>query len=220
MSIRAMVWAFEQQCPSPAAKLVLIKLADHADDEGRCWPSQSRIASDCGLTRQWVNAQVKALAKLGLIECKQAIDEHGQHANRYFLRCQQNGHPVSTQATPPVNSVDTEPTSEPSWKERDAIASPKKGPANGAGARGSRLAATWRPCGEDREFAEGLGLDADAIGDQFRDYWIGKSGSGATKLDWCATWRNWCRRAAEGNGAKRNGQGDSVTIAAIRRLNF
>jgi hypothetical protein len=28
----------------------------------------------------------------------------------------------------------------------------------------------------------------------FRDYWCGKPGADAKKLDWLATWRNWCRR--------------------------
>lgn len=30
--------------------------------------------------------------------------------------------------------------------------------------------------------------------ESFKDYWISKSGKDATKLDWRATWRNWCRR--------------------------
>lgn len=29
---------------------------------------------------------------------------------------------------------------------------------------------------------------------EFRDYWTAKSGKDATKVDWAATWRNWCRR--------------------------
>jgi len=32
-------------------------------------------------------------------------------------------------------------------------------------------------------------------GAKFIDYWHGKSGRDATKLDWQATWRNWCRNA-------------------------
>jgi hypothetical protein len=33
--------------------------------------------------------------------------------------------------------------------------------------------------------------------DKFRDFWHAKAGSGATKLDWSATWRTWCRTAFE-----------------------
>lgn len=30
---------------------------------------------------------------------------------------------------------------------------------------------------------------------KFRDYWLGKAGKDAAKLDWFATWRNWIRSA-------------------------
>jgi hypothetical protein len=39
---------------------------------------------------------------------------------------------------------------------------------------------------------------------KFCDYWHGKAGQGATKMDWIATWRNWMRRAAE-QTPQRNG---------------
>lgn len=31
-----------------------------------------------------------------------------------------------------------------------------------------------------------------AIAGKFRNYWVAKSGKDATKVDWCATWQNWC----------------------------
>lgn len=36
--------------------------------------------------------------------------------------------------------------------------------------------------------------------EKFRNYWGARSGAGATKLDWPATWRNWCLRVAERGG--------------------
>ena len=41
--------------------------------------------------------------------------------------------------------------------------------------------------------------------DKFRDYWTAKAGQGASKLDWQATWRNWCRTAFA-VGKRRDGQ--------------
>jgi hypothetical protein len=32
---------------------------------------------------------------------------------------------------------------------------------------------------------------------KFRDYWHARAGPNAVKLDWAATFRNWCRKAAE-----------------------
>lgn len=66
---------------------------------------------------------------------------------------------------------------------------------------GSRLPVDWQLPIAWGQWAldEVRGSDVDLIrsqADQFRDYWISKSGSGATKMDWEATWRNWMRRAA------------------------
>lgn len=31
-----------------------------------------------------------------------------------------------------------------------------------------------------------------AIAGKFRNHWVAKSGKDATKIDWYATWQNWC----------------------------
>jgi hypothetical protein len=42
--------------------------------------------------------------------------------------------------------------------------------------------------------------------DKFRDHWHAKAGQGATKLDWEATWRNWCRNSKSLGCRTNNGQ--------------
>jgi hypothetical protein len=70
--------------------------------------------------------------------------------------------------------------------------------------RGSRLWATWQPSQTDIDYALAHGMTRQQIAieaEKFRNYWTAKSGQGATKADWGATWRNWCLKAAEeGNG--------------------
>jgi hypothetical protein len=63
--------------------------------------------------------------------------------------------------------------------------------------RGTRLPSDWKPSLEAAKFARELGLDVGAVADTFRDYWISRAGAGGVKLDWLATWRNWCRTTAE-----------------------
>lgn len=66
--------------------------------------------------------------------------------------------------------------------------------------RGTRLEPTWTPTTSDLEAAKNEGLtDSDTRREaaKFRDYWIAKPGQAGIKLDWSATWRNWCRKAAE-----------------------
>lgn len=63
--------------------------------------------------------------------------------------------------------------------------------------RGSRLPLDWRPEPDEAGYAHSLGLNPDAVAENFRDFWHAKAGKDATKLDWSATWRGWCRRDAE-----------------------
>lgn len=62
---------------------------------------------------------------------------------------------------------------------------------------GSRLPDDWSP---DIGAAMALGLSqqqAAQQADRFRDYWRAVPGAKGRKLDWPATWRNWCRTALE-----------------------
>jgi hypothetical protein len=77
---------------------------------------------------------------------------------------------------------------------------------------------TRKACKTARRLPEDFGLTADrkiaaaAEGiaaverefDRFLDYWRAASGANARKHDWDATWRNWCRRAAD-TGKNNNG---------------
>ena len=60
-------------------------------------------------------------------------------------------------------------------------------------ARGTRLPENFEP---DFDFAVNAGIQntlEEAA--KFRDYWSAQSGQKGIKLDWAATWRNWCRNA-------------------------
>ena len=37
----------------------------------------------------------------------------------------------------------------------------------------------------------------------FHDFWLSKAGKDASKLDWEATWRNWCRNSKRNTGAAK-----------------
>jgi hypothetical protein len=55
-----MNWAWRQNLPS-TAKLVLLALADAADDEGNCWPSVATIAGKAGVTTRTVRRVMETL---------------------------------------------------------------------------------------------------------------------------------------------------------------
>lgn len=95
---------------------------------------------------------------------------------------------------PPLNHsrVKTEP--EPN-KEKEIDKSISK--------KGSRLPDDWLAPKEFVDWpVQNLGWTENrAQGElaKFKDYWVSKTGQGATKLDWLATWRNWCRNAKTPN---------------------
>ena len=49
------------------------------------------------------------------------------------------------------------------------------------------------------------GIDGKRETEKFVDYWRGKPGASAVKVDWVSTWRNWIRRAADDLETRRPG---------------
>jgi hypothetical protein len=68
----------------------------------------------------------------------------------------------------------------------------------------------WRTyCRENRP-----DLNADAVAEDFRDYWRARAGPDAAKLDWAATWRRWVRnQKGATNGNRPNGGKQRLTPA-------
>lgn len=81
MCVRLLRWAWKQVCPTPLAKLLLVRLADYANDVGECWPSYSRLAKDCGIDRRSAKRVIQGLEKTGLVRIARAPSQ----SNRYLL---------------------------------------------------------------------------------------------------------------------------------------
>jgi uncharacterized protein YdaU (DUF1376 family) len=91
-----------------------------------------------------------------------------------------------------------EPEPEPEPIEDTSVSSSVKN-------RGTRLGKDFVAPQEWIDWAIGLGGNYQYWHNEtekFRDYWSAKSGKDATKLEWKATWRNWCRNAIERNPPK------------------
>jgi hypothetical protein len=67
MSIEAMRWAWKQDCTSAAEKLVLMALADNADNEGYCWPGNANTGERCQISAGSVRRHLNNLDAAGLI---------------------------------------------------------------------------------------------------------------------------------------------------------
>lgn len=75
-----MAWA--AKCESHTQKLVLVALADRANEVGFCWPSIGTIAADCSLSEQGVRNQILICEKNGLLFVDRSP---GRTSNRYTL---------------------------------------------------------------------------------------------------------------------------------------
>jgi hypothetical protein len=60
-------------------------------------------------------------------------------------------------------------------------------------------------------------VDGRVETEKFVNYWRGKAGKDATKLDWPATWRNWMLNAAERNGARASPSNAPKSIPPAER---
>ena len=87
MSMLLMVKAMNAKVGNSSRKLVLIKLADHANDKGICWPSHDHIAEQCEMSKRTVIRHIEELEKQGLIKVVQRKRE-GEAFNKtnlYYL---------------------------------------------------------------------------------------------------------------------------------------
>lgn len=85
MSMMLMVQAMKVRVGNPTRKLVLIKLADNANDAGECWPSYQNIADHCEVTRRSVMSHIKALEQAGYLTREYRKGEKGNSSNLYHL---------------------------------------------------------------------------------------------------------------------------------------
>jgi hypothetical protein len=85
MGVKASTWAWEQELPY-AEKLVLLALADHADDSGVCWPSLKHLKKKTGIDHTRISKLIKSMKDRGLIEVTHRKAKGLQRSNKYKLR--------------------------------------------------------------------------------------------------------------------------------------
>lgn len=89
MSMRLMVQAMNCEVGNPARKLVLLKLADNANDDGICFPSYQYIADKCEMSKRSAISHIDDLIKMGFVTKKARKNKDGLSANLYLLHLEQ-----------------------------------------------------------------------------------------------------------------------------------
>lgn len=202
MSVTAMAHVWADESLGSTDKLVLLSLADHADEEGSCYPSVGRISRRTGLGERAVQNSLKRLKEEGRISVKMNGGKRG--SNRFFLHPTPAPDAPRTKCTPapdaPLPPHEVHPTPARGAPEPSRTVS-EPSVEDSAPAKKARLPENWTPSDEDREYARSLKLHEDEIteiADDFCAYWNDRTDKGGRKSErgWRQTWRNRCRDQA------------------------
>jgi DnaD/phage-associated family protein len=119
MSIRIMTMVWDKGPEDKNELLVLLALADHANDDGYCWPSMNSIARKCRMTRQGVAGIEERLETDGWLRIYRSSSDGKKNVNKYCIQVERfqvvNGvdsivnpidYPSKPDLLPIVNRVD------------------------------------------------------------------------------------------------------------------
>lgn len=68
MSVQWLSWVFDSVDVGGSQRLVLLSLANHADDRGVCWPSIDTVAREARLSRRRVEEAIRGLIATGVLK--------------------------------------------------------------------------------------------------------------------------------------------------------
>lgn len=208
MSVRAFSWAIDQEVGDPTTKLVLMLIADHANQDAACWPRQSLLAEKAHVTERTVRRHIQKLEDEGyLVRYERRRKDGSRSSNGYRLVMDPAAEPepqpdtsvrllegeqpdtgvrsnrTPASGTPGHGRPDLEPTSEPS---KNHVGTARK--------RAAPLPGGWTPNDRHREIAKEEGVDCDRQAILFRDH---AEATGRTLKDWDAGFRTWLRKARD-----------------------
>lgn len=197
----ARVWA--ESVHSGTDLLMMLAIADFADDDGNAYPSVGTLAQKCRTTPRHVNRILAVLRESGELEIR--LNEGPKGTNRYRIALK-GVTPVSpltnrSPLTPASSTPDVQvpkpltPTSDEPSLNHQRTRESARASRSPAADRGSRIPEDWQPSESDIGFCRTKrpDLDPGEVAEKFRDHWLGEPGAKGRKTNWSATWRNWVR---------------------------
>lgn len=201
-----MTLAWNARGISHTAKLVLLALADNANDAGVCWPAIPSIADRCALDERTVFRAVAMLEGGGHLTLQARPGRSTVYRVHPCQAVTPDSAPPLTGSppTPVTKSPTPDSLSPPSPLRGDLTVKEPKKNRQSARARSRRAPDDFRVTEEMRKWAAEKcpGVDLDRETESFRDHEYREPHS-----DWPAAWRQWIRRSPD---FKRNGGGSAV----------
>lgn len=210
MSVYVSSWVWEHSNATGNARLVLLAIADCADDSGaNAWPSLQSIARKAKVSRRTAIRAISELVDMGELECTRGAGQRGAGGvtNRY--RVTMVPAPTGDTVSPPSGDTDGTRDNLALVTNQTEVVTPqvKGGDTGGTRTSLTSLEPTTRrrpatPVPADftvtdamAEWAEAQGIQRWAIPletEQFLDWHRSKD---SRNRDWAATWRTWMRKA-------------------------
>lgn len=232
MSIVAMNWVWAQRL-APAPKMVLLALADAADDEGVCWPSVPTLAEKCSISTRTVRRILQELSAKGLLQADARFRVDGSStSNRYKLPIKGGdklsgppdtgdrppGHgrqgPPDTRVTPRT-TIEPKDESPPPHRPTPMPLAPGTGaPGDGGGGQELRLEFPKGLSDAERPLARKLVAEfPEALAQQLLDELAGRLAAGEVRVAPLAYLRGLAARARGGTFTPEA----ALTVAEKRR---
>lgn len=235
MSIARMNLAWTARGLGANEKLVLMALADIADDQGICWPSMAHVGGKCDCSERTVRRVIRKLEERGLVATEIS---KGRSSNRYIIipdpdkltvlnpdktagldpdkvtgidsQPGQTGSPTRTQLCPPNHQEPpiTTLTNVRVVSARDQDPVPKQ-------KRKTRIPENAVPSEGNYLAASKRGLcreRADDEYDRFKNHHLAK---GTTFLDWDRAWLTWLDSPYRNNRVRRSNSSSSERSARL-----
>lgn len=194
MSMNLMAKAMSIKVGNPLRKLVLIKLADNANDEGECWPSYQHIADQCEVSRSTVKSHIRALEDMGLLKREFRRKGELNQSNVFYLTLD------NAQQIPPESGgagddrggagadlgggAGADPRTYHSFEPVKEPLERKKKP--------SSMPEGFSPSASHQKMAEEFGISLQDEFDKFTDHHLSK---GSKFIDWSRALNTWLRNA-------------------------
>ena len=84
MSDRASSWAWQQRGLRTGSKIILLALADEADDDGVAWVGSKNVAARCEVKRQTVSNHIRWFEGIGLLKISERYNLEGQRTRNLY----------------------------------------------------------------------------------------------------------------------------------------
>ena len=219
MSLHAMSWAREVMPEMPESikagpRLLLLLMADYANEQGVCWPSVRRLADEMACSRSTVQRAIEALVEHGVMTVVARKTPTGRQTSNFYRLAMGNDQQQPQAADEPSpeelealmagsdeEEVPAEPATSPAQAEHPIFANAAQQADNGqppvpAGARQVPMTLDWQPDATHwqtetlRRGDPSLTWDQGELAD-FTAHFADQPGRTYSHHAWCAKFVRW-----------------------------